>query len=76
MARGRAVRRAKDVTDPETLAFIQTLAGHDPRISLTLKMGRHRNVLTYIDRLTTDEPGSLPPLSGPLLNDPEELANP
>lgn len=54
-------RAALGITDPQTLAFIQTLAGEDPRVSLTLRNGKHRNVLTYVARLTTTTQGRCHP---------------
>ena len=62
----------RGITQPEILAYIQQLAGEDPRVALTLKNGKHDNVLRYIERITTDDPRSLPPLDGPLLDDPDE----
>ncbi|HEY7720826.1 MAG TPA: hypothetical protein VIB11_03220 [Pedococcus sp.] len=60
---------ARGITDPERLAFIQSLASEDPRVAVTLKNGRHDNVLRYIERLTADDPRALPPLDGPLLDE-------
>lgn len=60
---------ARGITDAERLAFIQSLASEDPRVATTLKNGRHDNVLRYIERLTADDPRTLPPLDGPLLDE-------
>jgi hypothetical protein len=59
----------RGITDPGLLAYIQCLAGENPRVALTLKNGRHDNVLRYIARITAEDPRALPPLEGPLLDE-------
>lgn len=59
----------RGVTEPEVLAYIQRLAGEDPRVAATLKNGKHDNVLRYMERLTAEDPWSLPPLDEALLDD-------
>lgn len=60
---------ARGVTDPDMLSFIQRLASEDQRVARTLKNGKHDNVMTYIERITSDDPRTLPPLDGPLLDE-------
>lgn len=57
------------ITDVETLAYLQRLAGEDPRVAATLKNGKHDNVLRYIERLSAEDPWSLPVLEEPLLDE-------
>lgn len=55
--------------DPDLLGVIQTLAAQDLRVLATIQAGRHRDVLTYMERLSTPDPRDLPPLDRPLLVD-------
>jgi len=56
--------------DPEVLAAIQSLAADDPRVLATISAGRHRDVLTFMERLNAADPRELPELDRPLLVDP------
>jgi hypothetical protein len=56
----------RGVTDPETLAAIQTLAGEDAQVAAALLNGKHDRVLAYIRRMSAEDPRSLPPLEGTL----------
>lgn len=51
---------ARGVTGPDMLSFIQRLASEDHRVARTLKNGKHDNVMTYIERITSDDPRTLP----------------
>lgn len=54
---------------PELLAFIQRLAGEDPRVARALERGQHDRVLTYVRRLTEPDPSKLPPLDAPIFDE-------
>jgi hypothetical protein len=58
-------------SEPATLAAIQTLATQDPRVLATIRAGRHADVMTFLERLSTTDPRGLPPLDRPLLVDPD-----
>ena len=58
------------ITNPDLLAAIQSLASRDPRVLATIEAGRHRDVLTFMERLTIPDPRDLPTLDRPLLVDP------
>jgi hypothetical protein len=55
--------------DPDFLAFVQRLAGEDARVARALEKGQHDRVLTYIGRITAEDPRELPPLEGPIFED-------
>lgn len=59
------------VTDPDMLAYLQTLAAGHPGVLATIRAGQHANVLTFVARLNAPNPAALPPLDGPLLVNPE-----
>lgn len=58
------------ITDPDVLAYIQVLAASDARVLATIEADRRRDVLTYLERLSIEDPRDLPPLDGPLLVEP------
>jgi hypothetical protein len=60
------------VDHPDVLGIIQSLAASDPRVLATIQAGRHRDVLTYMERLSTPDPRDLPKLDRPLLVNPAD----
>lgn len=55
--------------DPEFLAFVQRLASEDARVARALEKGQHDRVSTYIERITAEDPRTLPPLDGPIFEE-------
>lgn len=55
--------------DPALLARVQQLAGEDARVARALERGQQDRVLTYLERLSSPDPASLPPLEKPLFDD-------
>jgi hypothetical protein len=64
--------RERGIVDPDTLTTLQGLAASDPRILATIRANRHDDVLTYLERISTQDKRSLSPLGRPLLVDPDE----
>ena len=55
--------------DPDFLAFVQRLASEDARVARALERGQHDRVLLYIERITAEDPRTLPPLDGPIFDE-------
>ena len=55
--------------DPDFLAYVQALAGRDPRVARALENGKQHQVVQFVERLTAADPASLPPLDGPIFDD-------
>lgn len=54
---------------PDFLAFVQRLASEDARVARALEKGQHDRVLLFIERITAEDPRTLPPLDGPIFDE-------